>query len=311
MRIVALILTLSAISTFAYGQQNGLDFLNIAPTASLLGNADAGTASATGAAAIHFNPALLSYDNSNTLDLGYTRWIEQTNLFGGLNSRKGSRSFAFSIYNASIDGIEQRDRPGPANGTFEISYFSIAAAYSYDLKIFSLGAAAQYLNENNFTERASGYAFNFGIARNFANRITLGASLLNLGEMDKLINQRSQIPSQFRTGALIRIDELKLPGKNEFFFKSRLMVDYVYQLEEFDNIGTANINTNQGYLNIGTTFEIAEVIELQTGYRTGDSSRSIQFGAGVITEEIKFNYAIIPFDSGFGTAHSIGIQYYF
>jgi hypothetical protein len=298
--------------TAASGQQSGLDFLNIGPNSLALSTADARTAAKSGSASIYFNPALLSLEQSNTIDVNYTRWIaDQVNLFGGINSVNNGRAFAFSVYSATIDNIEQRDRPGPATGEFEVSYFSIAGAFAYDFKVFSLGGAVQFLNEENFIERASGYAINAGIARNFADRLTLGASLLNAGEMGRLINQRSQLPAQLRFGASGLAGNFKLPGKNDFYFDVNLHADYVYQLEELNTLGITAVNDDQAFFNLGTTLMIAEVVELMAGYRTGDSSRRMNFGLGIDTGEVVFNYALVPFTTGFGTAHSIGLQYRF
>ncbi len=313
MRIAVLFFCISMLlQSTTIAQQSGLDFLNIGPNSLALSTADARTAALSGSASIYFNPAMLALEKSNTIDLNYTSWIaEQVNLFGGINSVKDGRALAFSVYSATIDGIEQRDRPGPSNGDFEVSYFSIAGAFAYDFKLFSLGIAGQFLNERNFIEQATGYAINAGIARNFADRITLGASLLNAGEMGRLINRRSQLPAQLRFGTTGLVGNFKLPGKNDFYFDAKLHADYVHQLEEMDTVGITNVNDDQGFFNFGTTLVIAEVIELMAGYRTGDSSRRANFGLGIDTGEIAFNYALVPFSTGFGTAHSIGIQYRF
>jgi hypothetical protein len=35
----------------------------------------------------------------------------------------------------------------------------------------------------------------------------------------------------------------------------------------------------------------------------------MSYGIGFIAEKVSFDYAIIPFNTGFGTVHSIGLQY--
>jgi len=37
----------------------------------------------------------------------------------------------------------------------------------------------------------------------------------------------------------------------------------------------------------------------------------LSFGTGVILNNITANYALIPFETGFGTVHSVGIGYRF
>jgi hypothetical protein len=70
-----------------------------------------------------------------------------------------------------------------------------------------------------------------------------------------------------------------------------------------------SLSENSQHFNFGLKLLISDVIEIRNGYKTENSSRPISFGLGLITNKVTFNYAIIPFNTGFGTVHSVGLQY--
>lgn len=296
---------------FAQGQQSGLKLLQVKPTASELARAEASVASPNGAASIYSNPALLALNNHSTIDLGYTNWIsESNNGFGGINLKKGNRAVAFSFYTSGVSGLEQRDNPGESNGDFSIQYLSISGAYAYDFKYFTAGIAAHYLNEEVFPFRATGYGVNLGLASSLAqDRIRIGASLLNLGEMEKLNEVATELPSSVNIGLAVDVVEFTHKKNQNLPMLVTVMADYVVPTENSNSSSYTDYNPDESYFNFGLSLEVAEVVQINTGYKTGDNTRPISFGVGFITEKVIFNYALIPFNTGFGTVHSIGIQY--
>jgi len=56
---------------------------------------------------------------------------------------------------------------------------------------------------------------------------------------------------------------------------------------------------------------VEDIISLRTGYKTRDTVRPWSLGLGLDIETISANYAIVPFETGFGTVHSLGLQYQF
>ncbi len=309
-----LILSISILFTsiaFAQTQQSGLKLLEVKPTASELARSEASTATPSGAASIYSNPALLALTNTSTIDLGYTNWIfDSNNLFGGINLRKGNRALAFSFYTSGVTGLEQRDQPGESNGDFSIQYLSISGAYAYDFKFFTAGIAGHYLNEEVYPYRATGYGVNLGLASSLLqDRVRIGASLLNLGEMEKLNEVSTELPSSFNLGIAVDLIEFTHKKKQNLPILVTLMADYVVPIKNSDSGNYTDINPEDNYLNLGVELEVAKVVQVSAGYKTGDNTRPISFGLGIITEKVIFNYALIPFNTGFGTVHSIGIQY--
>lgn len=315
-----IIITAILLSVFAFvhsaAQQNGngLNILEVSPSATELSRAETRMAVPNGAASIYSNPALLAYMPATTIDLTYTSWIADfNNLFGGVNLRKGKRAIAFAFYSSSETGFEQRDAPGASNGSFSLSYLSLAGSYAYDFNWFSAGISAQYLNENFFLFRASGYAINLGLSKRFLNdKITLGTSLTNLGEMEELNTIASQLPSSFNTGISLDLLEFAHPKKRDLPVFMQIMTDLIIPLDETDPQRFRDFNPNTRYANLGLMMEVAEVIQVNAGYKLGfdqEFRRPYALGLGIIADELVFNYAFVPFNTGFGTVHSVGIQY--
>lgn len=308
-----LVLLLMSTSLFAQNRGSGFEMLNISPTPFSLSRAEATVSVPEGSASLYINPALLSLNNSSSVDLGYSFWIvDVSNIFGGVNFKNGRHAIAFSFYSSGSDDYEQRDNASQeSNGTFSIQNLSIAAAYSYNFSYLSLGGAIQYLNENNYTYRASGYAFNLGIAGQFLEgRIRTGASISNLGEMEELDIEPTTLPTNFRIGTSADLFEVSAQKNNELPVLVSAYADFVYPMNDNENKDFTDYKASDPYFNVGLAFTIAEVLELSGGYRTQDEVRPVAFGASFISDNIKFNYALVPF-SGWGTVHSIGIQYKF
>lgn len=291
-------------------QSSGFQLLNIGATAAELSISEATVATAFGASSIYSNPAMLASENRTSISLGYTSWIvDSNNLFGGINLVNGKRAAAFAFYTSGASGFEQRNGPGESNGEFSIQYVSIAGAYAYAFKYFSIGVAGQYLNEDVYPFRANGFAMNAGIVTSAIDeRIRIGAALTNAGEMEKLDQRATELPTKFTVGTSIDVMEFVHWQSPELPILATIMADFVMPLhdqqDEFDEI-----NPDENYLNLGLNLLISEIVEIRAGYKTSNNVRPVSFGLGFIAENVRFNYALVPFNTGFGTVHSIGLTY--
>ncbi|MCG8372927.1 MAG: PorV/PorQ family protein [Balneolales bacterium] len=308
MKTPILLLSVLFLSTGAFAQA-GLQILTVAPGATELSRAEASTAIPNGANAIYSNPGLLALDDHPSISLTYTNWIsDSNNLFGGINLKKGNRAVAFSFYTSGVNGLEQRDSPGASNGDFSIQYLSISGAYSYNFNILSAGISAHYLNEEVFPYRATGYAISAGIATSLMEeRFRLGASLLNIGDMDDLNEEPTDLPSSFNLGASFEVFQFAHKKNPQLPILITIMADYVVPFVNDEEL--TDINPAENYFNFGLSLLVADVIRVNTGYKTQENARPVSFGLDILFEKMAFNYALIPFNTGFGTVHSIGIQY--
>ncbi len=306
------ILTLGS-ATIVAQSSAGVDVLNFAPNPEALSISEATTAVPQGASSIFVNPALLSLMPSSTLNLGYSRMVgDANNIFGGVNFKQGNRAIAISVYRSGDDGFEQRNSPGSSNGNFSVDYLSVGSALSYNFKHFAIGASAHYIYQEIYLDKATGYSFNAGIARELLDtKLTIGASVVNIGKMNKLVTVEPKLPAAFRLGLSFDLLEFTPPKNANLPILLSISSDFVHPLTDTPKNTEVGYFNDKDYFNFGFILNVAEVVELNGGYKTGDTARPISFGAGFITDLITFNYAIIPFNTGFGTVHSIGIQYKF
>lgn len=314
MRITSLcLLLLIGLTQDLEAQNGGMEFLTISPSSYALSKAGAITSIPDGSNSIYSNPALLVFNSTSTLDLSYTFWVANIkNIFGGINILRNNSALAFSFYNSGADDYEQYNRPGPSNGNFSVQYLSLSTAYAYKIQKFSLGASAQYLREEVFTYTANGYAFNLGLATSvIKNRLKLGVSINNLGDMEQLNAEATEIPGFFKIGASGDVFKFTMPKNESLPIAISIAADYVHPLNsENTSVGSSNEFSND-HFNLALSFIISETIELSSGLRTGETARPFSFGLSVFTGNLNFNYTLLPFETGFGTAHSLGIKYTF
>ncbi|MDZ7659215.1 PorV/PorQ family protein [Fodinibius sp.] len=297
----------------AVAQDSGLDILTLGPGTQALGLNEAVTTELLGASSLYSNPANLAMENSSALNADYTLWIgDLTHTHAGINLRKNNRALAFGFLTSQTDEIPLRgNQPGPPDGSFNISTLSLSGGYAYQLGPLALGATVQYLREEYYIYNASGYAANLGVAGQlWDNRIRVGASLLNLGKMSELRNQSTKLPLTLRTGYSAKLFTFSPPGNEDLPISVALKNDVIFPLQESRQTTQGN-SSQQIYTNVAVEISVAEIIALRTGYKTGDTVRPWSAGLGLDTEAISANYAIIPFETGFGTVHSLGLSYRF
>ncbi len=291
----------------------GLDFLNISPSTSLLGISEAQTATPSGAGSIYSNPALLAFEERSVLDFSYTLWIADVqNQFAAASFRRGHSAIAFGIYNSSSDEFEARDQAGPPAGVFSIGYLSISGAYAYRLGALAVGVTGQYLREEVFQHRANGYSLSFGSALSlFNNRVRTGMALMNVGEMQDLNEEATLLPTTLRFGVDAQLIDFTTARLDDLPILVSLHADYVQPLEDSPSSDFIGSDRRDPFFNVGITADIADTFQLRSGYKFGPTERPFSFGAGIMIEPAKINYALVPFTTGFGTVHSIGLQYFF
>lgn len=312
-KILILIIAVFSGSGPLLAQQAGFDIFNFAPLPSALALSEATTAVPDGAGSVHTNPALLALMPGSTIDLGYSKMIgDAGNIFGGINLRNGNRALAFTVYRSGDDGFEQRNTQGPSNGTFSVNYLSLGAAAAYKFSIFSAGFSAQFNREEIYLDKSNGYSVNAGLAAEFfSQRLRTGISFVSLGKMSRLVASEPVLPAAFRAGLAFDVFRFVPPKNADLPIIASLAADFVVPAAGTPDASGIGYYNDKTYANFGLSLNIADVVALKAGYKTGDTARPVSFGAGVITELLEFNYSLIPFETGFGTVHSIGVQYKF
>ncbi|MEX0894202.1 MAG: hypothetical protein WDZ36_00470, partial [Balneolaceae bacterium] len=170
----------------------------------------------------------------------------------------------------------------------------------------------QYLREEVFQYRANGFAVNLGAAGQFlSRRLTAGVTVMNLGKMEDLNQEATRLPAVFRSGLSIHLVRLNAPGFEDLPVLISVHTDWMKPLEDSSSSDFINSEPRESFFNFGLTADFSEILELKAGYKAGPTERPLSFGAGLNMDPVRFNYAIVPFSTGFGTVHSVGLQYYF
>lgn len=311
--VLAVLFAGFSVSLCAQDIGSGMDFLNIAPSAGQLSISEATSAKLTGSSAIYSNPALLAMEPSSSADVSYSLWVaDVNNQFASVNLLQDNYAVAFGVYNSRSNDFEARDQPGPSQGDFSISYLALSGAAAYQMGPVSAGFTAHYLREEVFQLRANGYAVSAGIAAEFLrNRIRAGAVIQNLGEMEPLNNIETKLPSAFRLGFSADVIEFTTPGENDLPVLLSLHSEWIHPLEDLPRSDYIESDEVTDFFSIAMSADIAGLFELRGGYMFGPTERPYSLGLGVLIDPVKVNYAMIPFSTGFGMAHSIGVQFYF
>lgn len=316
MRFFATGLLLILFTSSLHAQQDtgsGMDFLNIAPSPYQLSLGEATSATLTGSSAIYSNPALLVMEPFSSVEANYTLWIaDVNNQYASVNFVNEDYAIGFGVYNSRSTEFEARSEPGPSQGNFDISYLSLSAAAAYQVGPISAGFTAHYLREEVLQLRANGYAVSAGVAGEFLNeRVRLGAVIQNLGEMNDLGQVATPLPSMIRIGSTVDVIEFTTPGRNDLPILLSLHSEWIHPLEDLPGSDYTNQDKNDDFFSLAMSADIADLIKLRGGYKFGPTERPLSLGLGVVIEPVTVNYAMVPFSTGFGMAHSIGIQFYF
>ncbi len=307
------ILLILAFSAAPLRAQTGLDFLNIGPNAHSLSLSEAHTAVPLGSNSIFTNPANLMLSETSSLGLSYTLWIGDTqHTQASAAIKRDNDIFALGVRSSVVDDITLRTAPGPSEGTFSVQYLSLSGAYARRISFLSLGVSGSYIYEQIFQQNASGFGFSAGLTAEFMDeRVRIGSAITNAGRMSVLEIERSELPTRWRTGVDVNAVQISAFGGSEVPVVINLSADFVAPLKDEFASGNENAIESGNFLAFGMQAELYDMIVLRGGYRTGETVRSWSLGGAVNVDPVQFQYAFIPFETGFGMVHSISLQYFF
>ncbi|MBO6575750.1 MAG: PorV/PorQ family protein [Rhodothermales bacterium] len=289
-RLLPLVLLLAALP--ARGQSSGLAFLEIGPDAAGMALGDAGVALATGPFVVERNPAGLAAESGSALGLTHHQWIADVSTYGvaGRFDAGGLGSMGLFVRATGTTDLESRQRPGPRDGTFDVQFVSAGAALARNLGPVRLGITGRYLSERIFSASATGYAADFGVQLPLVREsVTLGAALLNVGSMEELVDRPTELPTTVRVGAAVA------PFRVLSFEDGATLIDAVLTVEF-----SQNTVTEQSRLHVGAATTVLETVQVRLGYVSNDALRDFSAGLGFEAGGIRLDYALLPFEAGFG-----------
>ncbi len=287
----AVLLAVLWLPSTASAQDSGLAFLQVGVDGRAVAMGDAQVASASGAFSTFWNPAGLVQGVGNSVGLSHHIWIGDVRTYA-LSGRfwSGERSaFGLFVTSSSSGDLELRDRPGPAQGVFEAQYLAAGASYGRRIGPVRTGASVKYLSEEIFSERASGYAFDFGGQADLARgAVSVGATLRNVGKMSDLNAEATELPTTVRAGVEIRPFRI-LTIDEESLLDVIVAIDVAHVLPD---------DRTQYHFGLGA--EVLDVLVIRGGAMTNDTVREFTGGVGFRYGPFNFDYGFVTFESGFG-----------
>lgn len=301
-RMMVLSCLFCAIMTTVYGQSlenPTLDLVDIPfePTVQALGGA--GGLSNVGPNAILYNPAFLASTSDSWIDASYTAWISNTSFqYAGVSWVGRRASFGLTVQRSAVGELQARTQPGPSTGTFSAENLMLTAGIARNLGPIAFGVSISALRQEIFQYRANGVSFSAGAwAPVLDERLEFGVSIEHMGELDALDQTSTELPYRLRLSNKSHVVSLTI--NQDRVIDVRSYIDVTQQLIDPDA---------STVLHTGMEVDFNR----QGGFRVGkewkESQQSFSAGLFVALDRVSLDYAFSPFNSGFGTAHSIGLR---
>ncbi|MCH8523540.1 MAG: hypothetical protein LAT52_03230 [Balneolales bacterium] len=303
-RITLLALFSICTTALVQAQSGGLQLLSIGPESVSLSLSESVTAVHIGPASIFTNPAQTATDQEAAVSLSHTFWLANSgNSHAAVSIPSARYTWSFGALSSTVSDIEARQTPGAPAGTFDVNYYAFAGGLSRSFGNISAGVTAMYLYEQLFQLSASGYGFNAGLSGTLMDdRIRIGASVLNMGRMEVLAESRTPLPTVGKAGLWADVAQFSVSGSADVPVLISLVSDLHIPFNEQDN---------SMWLSGGLQATFSNIVALSAAFRTGETKRPFSTGIGITFEKLVFSYAFVPFETGFGLTHSVGMRYFF
>lgn len=277
--------------------KSGLSFLKIGASARAIAVGDIGQLNGD-LSSVFYNPASINFQESASIMFTHQAWIQD------LRSEVLNTGFTFwglpfnvGVNTTKIDGFEARTKPTEQpDATFDVNYFygSISTGFTLYEKL-DFGISVKYLYESLLSDDASGTGYDFGlIFSDVIDDLTIGVSLRNIGSMEKLRLEKTELPSDLIINSTYKLD----------FKSASLNVNPVIGIQKF-------LDSDDIHLHVGAETIYKELFSIRLGYFTGYDSKGFAVGAGVFWSGFNIDYAFVPFSFGIGNANTISLKYTF
>jgi hypothetical protein len=297
MKKIILILVFSAVIILPQSAgSTGMSFLKQGFGARNIAMGDAGSIISNDVTALFYNPSKLADNQNAELIFMHNEWIQdlRSEVLGAKFSLFNI-SFAVGLNVTSISDIEIRKTAGEPLAKFDANFFygSLSGGFNITDNI-SAGATAKYLYEGLLNDEANGLAFDFGITyKTPVEGLSAGASIRNLGSMDKLRDEETKLPSEVRAGPVY-----------SFLIQDNFQITAAAEFQKY-------LLTDDIHLNIGAEVFYKNIIALRGGYQSNYKSRSFTGGVGLNWGSLSFDYAFLPFSLGLGNANLFSVKLVF
>ncbi len=304
-RVLLLIATISlclSATSLAIAQDGGLSFLRFGVDAAGMARGDVGVASEDGAFSTYWNPAGISAPGPNEVAVSHHLWIADIRTYAASSKFRLGQKTGIGLYVTATGAgdLEAREGPGEALGFFDAQFVNAGISLGRNMGVIRVGVTAKYLSERIFVNSANGYAFDFGVQTSLIDGgLLLGAAFQNVGKMERLNAVRTKLPQILRVGSEIFPFKILTENDGSALLSTSLIVEVSH-----------NSISESTQLHVGLAGDVLDTVTARAGYISNDALREFSFGFGLAIAEITFDYALLPFEEGFGgPAHIVSLAY--
>jgi hypothetical protein len=208
-------------------------------------------------------------------------YINTGNFFGGINVSGLNYVQKIRNYNnrvflkqADISGLEFRDSSpsDDPNSKFSAYALQLGTGISKKFTFGDLGFMFSYVSMGIYDQSSSGFSMDLGYSKLFKNGAGVGISILNLGYMSKLNNEKPKMPTEILIGFSKNIEIFRLKNK-------------VYSTIEFLR------NSSLINYKVGADINLSNY-NIMTGYAISDNVSEFSIGGGLNYGRLEINYAV-------------------
>ncbi len=301
MRLLCILLLVFFCVRGSGAQDTGLTFLRIGVNASASAMGDAQVAATNDAFSTYWNPAGLA-TASRDLGISHRLWIGDVRAYDVAARLQAGRRGAWGLAVTATDSgdLEAREIAGDPSGTFSAQFMSIGASYARVLGLLRAGVTVKYLRERIYDAGASGYAVDVGVQLDLPRRlVTLGAALRNAGQMSELQGAATTLPRTIAAGAALH------PFRIVANWDGASLLD-LEVTAEVSHLTPGSITR----IHSGVGVTVLDLATVRAGHISNDELRTFTFGLGLYWERLVFDYAYVPFATGFeGPGHVLSLAY--
>ena len=291
--IIIYLLINMAILSASEGGQSGFAVLKVPLTTWQSGIGEIMT---VGMDASWTNPAALVLDEDVSAIINHDKWfsdISSNHL--GLKIPMGNWAISGQYYISQIEGLEVRTAPTELPDTetdAHYMYGKLGLSYQYDESIM-LGVSAKFLSEKIFSNWNQGYAFDIaGLYKFNSIPLLVSALLANIGSMENLQNDETELPFLYALGA-----------------DYRLLTKETYELNV---LGEFRKSTSSPFkFSLGSELGIWQTIYFQLGYIFNEEYKSFTAGTQVEWKNFRLGVSWVPMGSDFGDKTSFSVKVVF
>ena len=202
-----------------------------------------------------------------------------------LTQARGRSTWGLSAQLLHDGDLERRTGPSAEPlGRFGVYEGAVGLSYARKLERTRLGVQLKFIRQSIFTQNASGVAADFGLVFDIAARLRLGATVRNLGRMNRLDRRETDLPLEARVG-----------------------VAWVGRADMRVAVEAQKARGDDFTLHLGGEYRAGERLRLRAGYQSTEN-RGLAAGLGLVGKHWVIDYAYVPFGAGWGDAHWVSLQ---